>query len=60
MRFEVLMAVELLRFIFWVIMPCGAPEALKMDTVHYSEALVSTYKSTQQYERAILTNALNS
>jgi hypothetical protein len=35
----------------WVVTPCrlaGVSENLKMETVRFSEALVSTYKSTQR------------
>jgi hypothetical protein len=46
MRFEVLMAVEVLMLVFQVEMPCGL---VKMEAVCFCEMLVSTYKFTKHY-----------
>jgi hypothetical protein len=59
MRLEVLTVMKMSRLVFWVIMPCGLLEALKMETVCFSETLVSTYKSTGDYKGVTLTTPLN-
>jgi hypothetical protein len=46
------MAVKMLMLVFWVVTLCGLvgrASALKMETVCFSETLVSTYKSTWHY-----------
>jgi hypothetical protein len=60
-RFEVLTAVKMSMLVFWVVTPCGLVrryqrfgetyclQLLYMETVCFSETLVSAYKSTWSY-----------
>jgi hypothetical protein len=48
MRFEVFTAVTIMMMFFWVWEPCGLAEALKMETVRFSETLASTSQSTRR------------
>jgi hypothetical protein len=43
LKFEVLMVVKMSIVVFWVVMPCSFP---KMEAIHFSETLVTTYKTT--------------
>jgi hypothetical protein len=54
-RFEFLTAVKMLMLLLWVVTPCGLvgryqrPEVLKLETVCFSETLVSTDESARRH-----------